>query len=108
MANKSSSNKSTTAKNPAHKNADLPADYETSFAQLEQITTAMEQEELPLDQLLRYYEQGQNLLQHCQELLKEAEIRIQEVTLQQQDSTTPSSTSSSTSVDPAQNDIRLF
>ncbi|OUU07005.1 MAG: exodeoxyribonuclease VII small subunit [Verrucomicrobia bacterium TMED40] len=40
----------------------------------------MESGDAPLDSLVSHYQKGMNLLKHCREKIKSAELKIQEVT----------------------------
>jgi exodeoxyribonuclease VII small subunit len=57
-----------------------PASLEDALARLDEIITRMEEGSLPLEDLLRDYEEGAKLVQVCQERLKAAEKRILVVT----------------------------
>jgi exodeoxyribonuclease VII small subunit len=50
--------------------------FEAALKELEAIVEAMESEDLPLETLLRRYEEGVKLAQVCQTRLAEAEQRI--------------------------------
>jgi exodeoxyribonuclease VII small subunit len=56
------------------------ASLEDALARLDEIITRMEEGNLPLDDLLKDYEEGAKLVQLCQERLKAAEKRIMIVT----------------------------
>lgn len=70
------------------KTADQPDGTEPSFEQaleqLEALVEAMENEQLPLEQLVASYEQGSKLLGHCQRVLGSARERIELITLENQ------------------------
>lgn len=51
-------------------------DYEQALSMLEQLTSQLETEQLPLEQMIAYYERGQALANHCNKLLDEAELRL--------------------------------
>jgi len=53
--------------------------FEEALKKLEGIVEAMESEELPLETLLRKYEEGTRLARICQEKLAEAEVKIQQL-----------------------------
>lgn len=55
--------------------------FEAAIAQLEEIVEAMEEEELPLESLVSYYEKGTSLLKHCEKSLTSAKKRIELITL---------------------------
>ena len=46
--------------------------FEEAFAQLEEAVSALQDGQMPLDQALRYYQEGIKLAQHCNELLQKA------------------------------------
>lgn len=50
--------------------------FEEAVERLETILQSMEEEQLPLEQLLQRYEEGVKLLRFCQEQLKAAHDRI--------------------------------
>lgn len=51
--------------------------FEEAIQNLEQIVKDMESERLPLDQLVRRYEEGSRLLRTCEQRIREAEQRIE-------------------------------
>ncbi len=53
--------------------------FEEALKQLETIVDAMENESLPLEKLVECYEKGVRLQQVCQNKLKQAEERIQQL-----------------------------
>lgn len=53
--------------------------YEEMYGQLEMLVERLESGVLPLDELLRLYEQGITLASACQRLLDEAEVRVQQL-----------------------------
>ena len=64
----------------AQKKSKKPS-FEDSIDQIESIVTSMEEENLPLEALLTNYEDGQELLCHCQSLIDNARERIEVVRL---------------------------
>ena len=52
---------------------------EESMARLEAVVDAMESGDIPLDQLVARYEEGMRLLKACEERLRAAELRIEEL-----------------------------
>ena len=62
--------------NPA-KTGSLP--FEEALKKLEGIVGAMESEDLPLETLIKRYEEGVKLAQICQAKLAEAELKIQQL-----------------------------
>jgi exodeoxyribonuclease VII small subunit len=62
----------------AHASAVLPdIKFETALAELEQIVQNMESGQLSLEESIRDYRRGNELLRHCQKQLGEAECNIQ-------------------------------
>lgn len=51
--------------------------FEDALKKLESIVEAMESEDLPLETLLKHYEEGTQLARLCQEHLADAELKIQ-------------------------------
>lgn len=51
-------------------------DFEASLSSLEEIVAAMEEEQLPLEELVAKYEQGIQLLDRCQNVLAAAKKRL--------------------------------
>jgi exodeoxyribonuclease VII small subunit len=50
--------------------------FETALAELEEIVAAMEEEQLPLEELVARYEKGSKLLSHCESVLASARKRL--------------------------------
>ena len=59
---------------------DTPS-FEEALAGLEAIVEAMEHEQLPLEELVAYYEKGSTLLDRCEAVLQAARGRIELITL---------------------------
>ena len=59
--------------------AGLP--FEKALAELEQIVTRLESDKVDLEQSIAIYERGEALKKHCEQLLKDAEARIEKITL---------------------------
>ena len=59
--------------------ASLP--FEKALAELEQIVTRLESGKVDLEQSISIYERGEALKKHCEKLLKDAEARIEKITL---------------------------
>ena len=55
--------------------------FEKALAQLEDIVGKLESGKVDLDQSIAIYERGEALKKHCEKLLKEAEARIEKITL---------------------------
>ena len=53
--------------------------YEEAFEKLQKIVELLENSEVPLDDSIKYYEQGINLKNHCEKKLKNAEMKIKTV-----------------------------
>lgn len=51
--------------------------YEQAFAELEASVAALESGQHPLNETLRLFERGQELVRHCASLLDQAELKIQ-------------------------------
>lgn len=59
--------------------ANMP--FEAALAELEEIVDQLEKGAVALDELIRLYERGEALKKRCDELLKNAEMRIEKITL---------------------------
>lgn len=59
--------------------AGLP--FEKALAELEGIVTRLESGKVDLEQSIAIYERGEALKKHCETLLKDAEARIEKITL---------------------------
>jgi exodeoxyribonuclease VII small subunit len=53
--------------------------FEESMARLEQIVRTMERGEAPLDESLKLFQEGTELVSRCGKLLEEAELQIKKV-----------------------------
>ena len=62
--------------------------FEDALAGLETIVEAMENENLPLEELVAHYEKGSGYLARCEAILQVAKGRIQLITLRNQNPTT--------------------
>jgi len=56
------------------------ADFESAMSTLEALVTRMESGGLPLEQTLREFQTGMELVQACQRALDEAQRRVERVT----------------------------
>jgi exodeoxyribonuclease VII small subunit len=65
------------AENASNDMQKLP--FEDAVKRLETIVDAMESQDLPLEQLLARYEEGNRLAQSCQAKLNEAERKVQQL-----------------------------
>jgi exodeoxyribonuclease VII small subunit len=55
--------------------------FEAALAELEKIVGMLEGGKAPLAESIAIYERGEALKSHCEKLLKEAEARIEKITL---------------------------
>ncbi len=55
--------------------------YEQALAELEEIVAALEGGETSLENAIKLYERGQALGRHCADLLNQAELRLQELSV---------------------------
>ena len=55
--------------------------FEEAFKQLEATIVALQDGKMPLDRALQQYQEGMKLVQHCNELLQQAELSIQQLTV---------------------------
>ena len=53
--------------------------FEEAFEQLESAVSALQDGQMPLEEALRHYEEGMKLAQYCSELLQKAELRVQQL-----------------------------
>ncbi len=53
--------------------------FEEAFDKLEAAIAALQDGKLPLERALQYYQEGVNLVQHCNELLQNAELTVQQL-----------------------------
>jgi len=61
---------------PKESNPAEPASYEAAVAELEQLVSAMEAGQMPLDRLLDSYRRGAQLLDFCRGRLKAVEDQV--------------------------------
>lgn len=103
-------------KNTSNSDDTATSTFEDALTGLEAIVESMEQDQLPLEQLVAQYEKGTALLERCESILKSAHDRIELITLRNR---TPASTEatgslsgisppSATPDDSDDDDIRLF
>ena len=97
-----------------------PPSFEDALAGLEAIVEAMEHEQLPLEELVAFYEKGSLLLDRCESLLHSARDRIELITLRNKNGSEPEDESGLPAVslpsgppdvtddDNDDDDIRLF
>jgi exodeoxyribonuclease VII small subunit len=58
--------------------ADLP--FEKALQELEQIVTQLERGDVPLETSIDIYERGNRLKEHCEQLLRKAELKVEVIT----------------------------
>lgn len=86
--------------------------FEEAISELEDIVAAMEEEELPLEELVSRFEQGTRLLGRCQSVLDSAKKRLQTIATKPETGKSAANTLNTNesedtdSTDP--DDIRLF
>jgi len=59
--------------------------FEEAYAQLEAAVSALQDGQMPLERALQYYEEGMKLAQYCHELLQKAELRMQQLSVDEED-----------------------
>ncbi|AQS46495.1 MULTISPECIES: exodeoxyribonuclease VII small subunit [Thioclava] len=55
--------------------------FEEAMKALEEVVGKLEHGDVPLDESIKLYERGAKLKEHCAKLLKEAEARVEKITL---------------------------
>ena len=55
--------------------------FETALAELEDIVTRLERGSVALEESIAIYERGEALKKHCDGLLRNAEMRVEKITL---------------------------
>ncbi len=65
---------------PASESSEAPPSFESAMERLETIVEQMENSRLPLEELIRCYEEGTRLIKVCSERLSAAEQRIEIIT----------------------------
>ena len=95
--------------------ADSPRDdqgpsFEEALEGLESIVEAMENEQLPLEELVAYYEKGSKLMGRCESILESARERIELITLENKGGAQPRDAAKSSAAADAteDDDIRLL
>ena len=64
----------------------MPADnatldqFEKKLAELEELVRALESGDAPLEKAVQHFERGMALSQSCEKLLKQAELKVQQLT----------------------------
>ncbi|HLR76555.1 MAG TPA: exodeoxyribonuclease VII small subunit [Balneolaceae bacterium] len=61
-----------------------PLSFEDALAKLENIIEHIDDENQPLEDSVKLYEEGISLANHCTQTLEEAELRIEEVSKKQE------------------------
>ena len=56
--------------------------YEQALAEFEEIVEQLENQSLELDVTLKMFERGKLLIQHCQALLDQAELKVRNLSLE--------------------------
>lgn len=54
--------------------------FEENMTRLEQIVRAMERGDVPLEESLKLFQEGTQLVQNCSKLLDEAELQVTKIT----------------------------
>lgn len=62
------------------KESTVPASFEKAMERLELIVGEMDSGNLPLDQLIERFEEGQSLIGYCTNKLNEVEKKIEQIT----------------------------
>ncbi len=55
--------------------------FEEAFERLEAAVAALQDGQMPLERALQLYEEGMKLAQHCNELLQKAELRVEQLSV---------------------------
>jgi len=55
--------------------------FERAIDELESIVKRLEEGKVPLEESVAIYERGEALKRHCEELLRQAEARVEKITL---------------------------
>ncbi len=55
--------------------------FEQAVGELESIVKRLEEGKVPLEELVTIYERGEALKKRCEELLRQAEARVEKITL---------------------------
>ena len=63
-------------------NADVPQlSFEKALAELESIVQKLERGDVALEESVAIYERGEALKRRCEELLRQAEVRVEKITV---------------------------
>ena len=60
--------------------------YEVATSELEDIIQQLENQSLELDATLKLFERGKALLDHCQKLLDQAELKVRQLSVEKSSS----------------------
>lgn len=63
---------------------EITLSFEAALKELEEIVRKMESGQVPLEEAIAFYERGTELRERCEGLLKSAQLKIEEVTLDAQ------------------------
>jgi exodeoxyribonuclease VII small subunit len=67
---------------PENAHADVTTlSFEKALAELEQIVQRLERGDVPLEESVAIYERGEVLKRRCEDLLRQAEARVEKITL---------------------------
>ena len=55
--------------------------FEHAMEELESIVTRLEGGKVPLEESVAIYERGESLKRRCEELLRQAEVRVEKITI---------------------------
>jgi exodeoxyribonuclease VII small subunit len=55
--------------------------FERAMEELESIVTRLEGGKVPLEESVAIYERGESLKRRCEELLRQAEVRVERITI---------------------------
>ncbi len=67
---------------PKQNNSDIQSmSFETALAELEQIVGRLEHGDVPLEESIQIYERGEALRSHSDKLLKEAEAKVEKLSI---------------------------
>jgi exodeoxyribonuclease VII small subunit len=73
---------SRTADMPESNNTDVKKmTFERAIEELESIVKRLEEGKVPLEESVAIYERGETLKKRCEELLRQAEARVEKITL---------------------------
>ena len=59
----------------------MTLNFEEALARLEEIVSALERGDAPLEESLRLFEEGSGLMKQCTELLNKAEQKVRKLTV---------------------------